>query len=282
MDETQGVNAGQPSAIPVGGQGVNTAPSDAVIDQQFLAPSTDTSAIPEGQGVNQGAPQQSEADRYRAIQGERDRMQAENYRLQEQFAQTQQQYNELALRLVPQQQPNTNPYDPQSQTEQYWDWKLDSKNKQLLAEAERMYENKFMGMVQQASEQSWAQQHPNVDVRNIKAQIKQRYGIDNPPLQMLDDYHRIMTEPTRLQTVAQNAGQQALQNFRQPQTGATPIKPNGGMPVGQPTYKYEDLVAAVNQRGEGVLNSLPKADQDEFWRVTHELNQRIRSGAPIY
>ena len=241
--ETQGVNAGQPSATPVE-QGVNsTAPSTVVIDQQFTATSPDTSVVATDTGVPQGAPQQqSDNEKYRAIQAERDRVQFEKSQLQEQLNQTQRQTTELMQRFAPQQQ-QTNPYDPQTQNEQYWDWKLDQKNKQLLVESERMYESKLMGLLQQASEQSWVQQHPDVNVSQIKSQIKYRWGVENPSVSMIEDFHRMSTEPSRVQQTVQSAVNQVAttnnqQNINLVRPSAQPIQNSN-------TFDFDKLAREV-------------------------------------
>lgn len=280
MDNIQGGAIPDPSAIPSGQGGDGSLSAGISLDSSQLQVQPTVSDATQGAVQGNG---QSGNEELRGLQSAVDRSRAEQQQLQYQLAQMQQQQNELLGRLIqPQQQANTNPYDPNTQPNEFWAYDRRSAIQEAVNISEQRVQNQFMGLIQQASEQSWVQQHPNIDVNSIKAQIRMRYGVDKPSTQMIEDFHNFQNTGSQLQQVAQQASQQTAQNFRQPQMGATPIKPNGGMPVGQPTYKYEDMVAAVNQRGEGVLNSLPKADQDEFWRVTLELNQRMKSGAPIY
>lgn len=280
MENIQGGQQSDPSAI-LSGQGGVTPLSDGMIPDasqaQVQPPISDAT-----QGVGQGTNGQSGNEELRGLQSAVDRSRAEQQQLQYQLSQTQQQLNEILGKFAQPQQQNTNPYDPTTQPNEWWAFDRRAAIQEAVTISEQRVQNQFMGLIQQASENQWVQQHPNIDVNGIKAQIKMRYGIDKPSVQMIEDFHNFSNTGSQLQQVAQNASQQTAQTFRQPQTGATPIKPNGNMPVGQPTYKYEDLVRAVNEKGEGVLNSLPQADRDEFWRVTLELNQRQKSGAPIY
>lgn len=279
MDNIQGGATPDPSAIPSGQGGDGSLSAGISLDSSQLQVQPTVSDATQGAVQGNG---QSGNEELRGLQSVVDRSRAEQQQLQYQLAQTQNQLSELMGKIQPQQQAPTNPYDPNSQPSEWWSWDRRAAINEAVSISEQRVQNQFMGLIQQASEQSWIQQHPNIDVNGIKAQIKMRYGVDKPSTQMIEDFHNFSQTGSQMQQVAQTASQQTAQNFRQPQTGATPIKPNGGMPVGQPTYKYEDLVRAVNERGEGVLNSLPKADQDEFWRVTQELNQRMKSGAPIY
>jgi len=280
MELVQGGTQADPSAIPSGNGGL-TPLSDGTTQDASQIPVQPVISDAQ-QGVTQGNTQ-SGNEEIRGLQSVVDRSRAEQLQLQQQLAQTQSQLNELLGKFQqPQQQTQHNPYDPNSQPNEWWAYQNQSDRRALLQEAKKEWESQLMGVVRLSAEQTWVQQHPNIDVNGIKAQIRLRYGVDNPSIQMIEDFHNFSQAGTQMQQVAQNVSNQTAQNFRQPQTGATPIKPNGGMPVGQPTYRYEDLVRAVNERGEGVLKSLPQPDQDEFWRVTQELNQRMKGGAPIY
>ena len=269
--DTQGT-IGQASAIPEG-QGAIPVASAGVVDPLQPVASADPSAV--NQGGNQGAGQVTQPDEIqRKIQSEVDKVQArflaEKYELQQQFNQLQQR--------IPQQPVQQNPHDYQTDFPNWFRYEQNMSEQRTAERATRASMEGIQNMIAQANESSWIQQHPNVDIHSLKA-FNRMNGIAD---WNLDAGYKLMNYPSQIQQVAQTASNQTAQNFRQPQTGAQPIRPNGGQPVGQPTYKYEDLVKAVNERGEGVLKSLPQADQDEFWRVTLELNQRMKSGAPIY
>jgi hypothetical protein len=256
------------SATPLA-QGADPLVSAGVVDP-IIPASAEPSAV--NQGGNQGVVMQPE-EIQRQIQSGVDKVQArflaEKYELQQQL-------NQLQQRMQPQVQQN--PHDYSTDFPNWFRYEQNQSEQRTAERATKASMDGIQNMIAQANESNWIQSHPNVDIHSLKA-FNRMNGIAD---WNLEAGFKLMNYPSQIQQVAQTASNQTAQNFRQPITGAQPIRPNGGQPVGQPTYKYEDLVKAVSERGEGVLQSLPQADRDEFWRTTHELNQRMKSGAPIY
>lgn len=269
MDELQGT-----AQIPSDSQSGGIDPASAGVLPTVGNTSADPSAVNQGgnQGANpNGAIQPDEIQRQvqSAVDKERARSLADKYQLEQRLNQMQQFQMEMLQR---QNQPAQNPYDPNTQPDQYWDWKIQSGNRQLLSEAKKEYEQSLMQTLAQMTEQQWINQHPNADVNAIRMHNRMN-GI---PENNLEIGWKLMNYPQSLATVAANASNQTANNFRQPNQGAVPLRPagNGG---GDPTYAYEELVRAVNERGDAALNGLTPADRDEFWRVTAEANRRMRS-----
>lgn len=235
MDATQG-GQGFPSD-PQGG-GTTLDPS-AVVSPSTLDGNTsaDPSASQNG-GVQGAIPINgaTQPDEVRKLQAaiDRDRAQflSEKYQMEQRLNQMQQFQMEQMQRQT---QSNQNPFDSNAQPEQYWDWKLDQKNRSLLSEAKKEYEQTLMNTLAQMGEQNWIQQHPMADPNAIRMYNRMN-GI---PENNLEVGWKLMNYPQNVAQVAQNVSQQTLNNFRQPNNGAQPIRQVGG--GGQPTLSYEVL-----------------------------------------
>lgn len=130
-------------------------------------------------------------------------------RMQTQLLQTQQM---LSRPQSPTQEQN--PFDPNSQGQDYWRWEMGNMAKQT-ATATRQ---ELLGVLEQASlrqqETQWANAHPQVNVESVKAFADQR-GIRN-----LDDALTLMTLPQTQTNIVSNAFQQ----FQRPQNSAQPLQ----------------------------------------------------------
>ena len=248
---------GQPNAEPAAQQGQSlTEPAVVPAELQQFVVQTPNTTPAENQGEPQGEPepQAGAIDPAKHFQSLADQRQAEIYRLQQQLL-------EVATR---QQQPQVekNPFDPQTQPEQYWDWKLDQKNRQLLDEARRLQREEFQTMIQQASEMTWQQQHPNVDINSVKAFARSR-GITQ-----LDDAYTLMTLPTTLNNARRTAINQTYNTVRQPEAGAQPLRGVSGSGNGQIGLSFEKLAEEFNAKNGNVNwpEGLMQAFQTEMYK----------------
>lgn len=262
---TQGITL-DPSAVS--GQGGNGAVSAGVVDPNLTA-SADPSATAT-QGGDQGASATVPDEIQRQIQSAIDKQQAkflaEKYQLEQQIQSMQQ--TQLAL-LQSQQQRSVNPYDPNTHPTEWWDWKMQENNKQLLSQAEQAYERKLAGMLQVASQQQWINAHPNEDVNAVRNFARSRWGVENPTSQHLDDALQLMKYPSQMNTVAQNAINQTFNQFRQPNQTASTLRGGvGGAATVAPQGSYEqDAKAYVESNGQ-VYNTWTPDRQKAFDRET--------------
>lgn len=235
MDQFQGDVQAASAQIPTGTDGA-PQPASAVVAPVVSA---DPSAAQQG-GV-QGTPQPTVDDQIRQIQSLADQRLAQNYQLQQEVSQLRQQFTDVLTKQIQPQQ-ERNPYDPQTQNEQYWDWKLDQQGRRLLSEAEKVYDKKFMSLAQNAYESNWAQQHPGVDIAQVKAFAQSR-GI-----QQLDDAITLMTLPNQFNQARTAGAQGILQQYRQPQQpGAVSVRGTNAAPQVQPQWNYEEKLREVTQ-----------------------------------
>jgi hypothetical protein len=225
-----GQSADQSQGSPAKGQSATALPIE--VPQQFIVPQAPdtTPAVPQEQGQSQGLPAQTiqadanELARLRNAQSIADQRQAEIYRLQQ----------ELQTRATPTPQQDKNPYDPQSNYEQWDEWRVnkiveravENQTKQLVTFAQRQQ--------QQQQEITWQQAHPSVDINLVK-QWGQINGVNN-----LDHAFTLMNLNNTLQTERTQAAQSAFNQFKQPQNVATPVR-GGQQATGTINLSYEAM-----------------------------------------
>jgi hypothetical protein len=235
METTQGITL-DPSAQIDGGNGV---PSAGVAPTQ-LEPSADPSAQIDGgvQGGTNGVPQPQE-DIQKQIQSEVDKarakFQADQYRLQQELDNLRNFQTQL---LQQQQRPEVNPFDPQTQQVEWWDWKLKQNNREIIAQAKKEWQNEFSQVLNTNAEQQWQQAHPNVSIMELKSIAQQRWGTPNVTIPMLDDLISVMNIPSQVANVVRTTQQQTINNFRQPNIGAMPVRGAQGATASQNVYDY--------------------------------------------
>lgn len=280
----QGVNVVPASADPNAGQGANGNGTASATQTQV--PDGNATSTTDPNLAQQGATQQQPNNGFAEIQSLADRRQAENLALQQQLFQMQQQMAELAQRQVqaqPQQQ--ANPYDPQTQANEWWAFHLNQRDQMLsqnlITQMRQIQREDLKALVSEASEQSWQQQHPNVDVRNIKLQIQARYGIQNPPLSMIDDYNRMINAPQAQFQAQQQAINSTFQQLRQ--TTSSPSTVRGGAAAGGTAVpnqgSYEQDAVAFQESNGRVYQSWSPERQREFDRETYRRDSVAREAA---
>lgn len=165
---------------------------------------------------------------------------------------------------IPQQQNqrNQNPHDPNQDWASWLRWE----NQQAAEMAAQRTREEIMGLAREQAriqqETQWAMAHPNVDINQVKAFASMR-GVTN-----LDDAYTLMTYPTQMASVQQQATMQTIQNYQRPQTMATPVR--GGQSAGTVSLSYEKLAADFQNTNGLAYNSWPKELQNAFDRETFQ------------
>ena len=213
-------------------------------------PAADPAVI---QGNGQGTPQNDQH-----FQNLYNRTLAENFALQQRL----QKQMETSQQQV--QRPPQNPYDPQTQSAEWWRHENQTMARTAAEEARRATREEFGQVIQTFQKQQWLSTH---------SQEMQRLGITQEHLEAFnqmngippDNYEvglKLMMLPTQMNNVARQAQQQTINNFRQPQTGAIPIR--GGLPsiVQTPQYSYEvDALEYQNTSGRVYDTWTPEKQQ---------------------
>lgn len=190
-------------------------------------------------GTAQGTPTQADATQPEHFQSLYNKTLAEKYALEQQMRQMQE-FQMKQMQTAQPQQVQHNPFDPQIQPTQWWDWKMQDNNRRLVDEVDRRQEQRLNTMIQQANEVAWVNQHQNemtragITVDHIK-NFNRMKGIAD---WNLDVGWQLMNLPNTVANVARQTQQQTIQNIRQPQTGANPIR--GTSPATQtPQFSYD-------------------------------------------
>lgn len=239
METTQGM-PNDPSA--------QENPDGGVVDTSagVASPQVDTSAVPSDVGGEQGAVEPVQAtpeDVQRQEQSERDRerakWQAEVYARDQQIRQMQ----EMQMQYLRQQQPQvqSNPYDMQTQFQDWQRFEMQNYGKQIAEETDKRFEQRLQTMLQQANETAWINQHQSemaragITVDHIK-NFNRMNGIQE---WALDSGWKLMNMSSMVANVARQTQQQTINNIRQPQTGASPIRGTSPASVNTPKWSYE-------------------------------------------
>ena len=261
MENQQGQ---QGNGQPAGQQGqVQPEPAGGVPQniQQWQEPAVAPAV--EGQGVQQGTQPTTEGlSPEQHFQRLYNKTLAEYYKERDDKQRLQQQYMEALQRQAqPQQQQQVNPYDPQTQGLQWWEFENQKNIRTAVEESRKAVKDEFNQMIQQANELQWQQQHPAVDVQAIKA-FNRVNGIAE---WNLEAGYKLMNFGSQFNQIAQTQAQQALNNFRQPQTPITPVRgaPGAGNPQTQ-YASYEALALQYQETNGNVAKTWPKEVQDAF------------------
>lgn len=267
MTDTQGSPAPNESAAQ---QGSPVPESNGVlpneVPQQFVVENPATPpAVPEPeQGQAQGQTQQQPTavipDMAKHYQSIADQRQAEIYRLQQELQARQAQTPQVQAGT------ETNPYDPQTDWFNAIKWE---QNKAAREAAKSAADQAMNGVLQFAQQQAkiqeenrWQQAHPQVDINLVK-QWGQMNGVNN-----LDHAFTLMTLPSTIQSVQNQAANTAFNQFRQPQNVATPVK--GGQQAGGTIQLSYDAMAQEFASSNGrAYNQWSPALREAFDRETY-------------
>jgi hypothetical protein len=167
--------------------------------QYVVAPATEPANAPQAQAPAQEQPQTGVTELQRLL----NQRQIENYQLQQQL-QAQQQAQQQAPR------PDTNPFDPTTQWEQWDSWRMQKAINDAVQTNTRQLASFAQQQYQQQEEMKWQQAHPTVDINLVK-EWGQQNGVNN-----LNHAFTLMTLPNAIQTAQTNGAQQAFQQFQQP------------------------------------------------------------------
>jgi len=240
-----------------GGQEQQIPTPAAAFDPSPYLP--DDPNAPSQPGVVQGQPANAQPvfDPAKHFQSIADQRLADNLRLQQE--------NERLKSQVPQgaQAIQANPYNPQTEWPAWIKFENLAAARQASQETAQAVRQEFQGMFQQATEAQWVQAHPNVDINAVKAFMQVR-RVGN-----MDDAYTLMTLPNQLAQAQSQASQQAINQFRQPNLGATPIRgaQNMGSPI-QAQLSYAKLAAAY-VADPRVADTWPQEVKDAFDRETN-------------
>ena len=259
LDTSQGITVPVDPNTPVlpGGQEQQMPTPAAAFDPSPYLPddpnATSQPGAPQGQPTNT----QPVFDPAKHFQSIADQRLAENLRLQQE--------NERLRSQMPQnpQATQQNPYDPNKDWASWIRYENQAAARQAAQESAQAVRQEFQGLFQQASEQQWANAHPGTDINAVKS-FAQLRGIRD-----LNDAFTLMTLPNQLAQAQSQASQQAINQFRQPGPGATPIRgaQNMGSPI-QPQLSYAKLAAAY-VADPRVADSWPQEIRDAFDRETN-------------
>lgn len=263
-DTQQGITLDvDPAAPPVQGQPEPATPA-AGFDPSLYAPDVPLEPSQSGVSTGQPTPTQPVFDPAKHFQSIADQRLAENLRLQQEL--------ERLKSQVPQTTQGTqqNPYDPNKDWAGWIRFENQAAARQAAQESAQAVRNEFQGLFQQATESQWAQAHPGVDINAVKA-FQQLRGIRD-----LNDAFTLMTLPNQLAQAQAQTAQQTIQQFRQPNSGAAPIRGTQGLgtPI-TPQLSYAKLAEAYSKNPD-VEDTWPKEVQEAFWRETNGRAERER------
>jgi hypothetical protein len=251
MELSQGEPVVAPSAPLEGGQQGTSATVGTPDLTQFMdIPPAPASAEPPVQGAVQG-----QDDSLRNIQSIADKRQAEIYKLQ--------QTNELLMRQVLEAQKPVqaqgNPYDPNTNWPEWMRYETQQATRQAAEGARQATQEQNQIFMQNLAENAWVNQHPGVDVADIKAFNRQN-GIAE---WNLDAGYKLLTMPNVMSGIAQAAQGQVMEQFRKPQTGAIPVRGSSTGIQAEPKWNFAKLLVAVNGN-PAILDALPPNVRSDF------------------
>lgn len=218
--------------------GASQTPS-AQSDVQKYVPSADPSA--QSEGGNQGGNTNAATDELvRSLQSEKDKIYADNLRLQNQMM-------ELQTKVLQTQTPQVqqNPHDPAVNWAAWIQWE----NQQMAMKAAELARQglmqDLMGLAQQQGEAQWRTQHPDADVESLKMIAKARYGTQTPTMQMIEDVYTLTRLPNTVNAARTDAINQTYNNFRQSQQAPSTVR--GGVSGGSNAPATVDYVKLAQE-----------------------------------
>ena len=263
-ETTQGITLDvDPTTAQPQGQPVPATPA-AAFDPSLYAPDDPNATSQPGVPQGQPTPTQPAFDPARHFQSIADQRLAENLRLQQELQRLQSQAPQTPQTI------QQNPYDPNKDWASWIRFENQAAARQAAQESANAVRQEFQGLFQQASEAQWAQAHPGTDINAVKSFAQMR-GIRD-----LNDAFTLMTLPNQLAAAQSQASQQTINQFRQPNSGAAPIRGTQGVnaPI-QPQMSYAKLAAAYASNPD-VEESWPVEVREAFWKETNLRGQDAR------
>ena len=188
----------------------------------------------------------------------------QSYQLQQRLEQLETQMQQA----VRQPTVNQNPYDPNLNPNEWWDWKIQQGARLAAQEANQALLGQLQQMAMLNSEQQWQANHQDVNIADVKAFARSRWGTANFTQQVLDDARELMTKDYQINQVRNGAMNQAINQFRNTNSSATPMRSNQAPPV-QPQLRYTDLLKQwVESDGRVEAQWSPEV-RDAFQRETN-------------
>jgi len=209
-----------------------------------------------------------------------------NRTLAEKFAIEQELARERQARLQVTQatsQARTNPYDPATHPNEFWDWKI-QEGINTAAERTRQVMGEQIGQfVQQNVEQQFLHENASdmqrlgITADHIKA-YNQMNGIAP---HRLDIGWRLMTMPQQIAQTQTQAINQTFQQLRQPnaQQVANPLRGSQSGVIPQAQGKYEDYARQFVDSNGRAYESWPKEVQAAFDRETYNRERAAKQSA---
>lgn len=248
-------DAGAQAQIPANG-GVS---SDL---QQFVEPATAPGNDPQAQAQVQSTGATPDPNIVE-LQRKLNERQIREYQLNQELERMRQQQPVV-------QPPAGNPFDASTQQAQWWSWEKNDMARLAAEQARQSTKQEFGAFFGQISEAQWSNQHPGVDIQQVKA-FQQMRGIRD-----INDAYTLMNLPNQLNSVAQNTAQQALNNFRQPtQIGATPLRGTQGAAPGTIQLRFQDMLKAQAE-DSNFITRFPQEVQDAFWRESYAARTALK------
>lgn len=184
--------------------------------------SNEQATAQQAQAQDQAQNQPGQPDGIAELQRKLNERTVRAYQLEQELERVRQEQIALAQARAPQ-QANQNPHDPNANWTEWLRWELDQRDERIASKSEERFMNRLQSLAQQQAEIQWQQSHPDVDIQTIKAYARAN-GIADWNLELA---YRDMVRGNTLQQVAQQTAQQAINQFRQPQPGAQPLRGTG-------------------------------------------------------
>lgn len=165
---------------------------------------------------------------------------------------------------------NQNPHDPNTD----WAGWMRYEQQQAARLAAQETTSRLLEYAQQQArvqqEMQWQQAHPNVDINQIKGFAQMR-GIQN-----LDDAYMLYSLPSQMASLQTQAVNQTLNNYRQPQQQATPVR-NGQSSGASVGLSYEKMASEFQATNGRAYEAWSPQLRDAFDKETFR-REEARSG----
>lgn len=258
---------GQPPTEPAALSGLESI----VVSPEPAATPAALQGEPQGQPIEptQGTQIDSMAQHFQRIADQR---QAEIYRLQQQL-------NEVQRPAAP--QAEQNPYDPNTNFYAWQSWETNNSAMKAARLASQETEQRFTARlaqaIQQQAEVQWQQSHPGVDINMLKSVVQTRWGVQNPTLAMIEDAYSLLNFPQQANQLRTQAIQQTFNSFKQPQSGAQPIR--GAVGAG-PQVIGVSLAKAMEEYAinPAIADTWPPEFQREFFKAVNYEKRKAHGG----
>jgi len=145
----------------------------------------------------------------------------------------------------PQQTQQENPYDYQTQFPMWQRWENQLAARSAAVEANQALMMQLQQMAMQNTEQQWQSTHPDINIGEVKAFARMRWGVPNVTEQVLNDAYSMMTQDYQINRTRTNAVNQAFTQFKNTSPSATSMRSGQAPPV-TPQIKFADDLKAWN------------------------------------